>query len=174
MKAMLRIRESMLMDDGSTSGCEAWIKGLSRTHCPKQLLQLTKEQVASFPIKEGNSASIDIRVLLIFGLSLGLRTADLSRLKWENGTPSATELRITVDWATKTDQGARGNWYFIAREENPILCGVALFAEYRRIVQEADPARLNGDLWLKVMKKRMASGPSWARVDAILLQASKA
>jgi hypothetical protein len=95
-----------------------------------------------------------LRVLLVFGRNLGLRTAGLKKLQWKNVTPCVTGLRITVDWATKTDQGARGNWYFIAREANPVVCGVAIFTEYRRIIQEADPARFDGDLWLKVVKRK--------------------
>lgn len=154
LKTVMRIREGTIVEDGSTLACEAWLKGLSRSHNPKQSLQLTKEQVASFLIKEGDSAPIDMRVLLIFGVHLGLRTADLKKIKWSNVSQTASGLRVIVDWATKTDQGARGNWYFIARENNPLVCGVALFAEYRRIVKEADPARLNGDLWLKVVKTK--------------------
>ena len=154
LKTMMRIREGPVIDDGTITACEAWLKGLSRVHNPKQSLQLTKEQVACYLIKEANTAPIDLRVLLIFGINLGLRTADLKKLKWTSIIQTAIGLRVTVDWATKTDQGAKGNWYFIAREENPLVCGVALFAEYRSIVQEADPARLNGELWLKVIKKK--------------------
>lgn len=154
LKTMLRIREGSLIDDGSTAACEAWLKSLSRTHCPKQSLQLTKEQVSDFLIKERDSAPIDLRVLLVFGLNLGLRTGDVKKLQWKNVTPCETGLRITVDWPTKTDQGGRGNWYFIAREENPHVCGVTLFTKYKSIVQEADPERLNGDLWLKVIKRK--------------------
>jgi integrase len=154
LKTMIRIREGSYIDDGSTSSCESWLKGLSRTHNPKQSLQLTKEQVASFLINEKDSTTIELRLLLIFGFNLGLRTADLKKLQWKSVTQCATGLRITVDWATKTDQGARGNYYFIAREANPLVCGVTLFAEYLHIIQEADPARLDGDLWLKVIKKK--------------------
>ena len=155
LRMMIRIREGTVIDDGATVACESWLKGLSRTHNAKQSLQLTKEQVARFLIENRDKSPIDVHVLLIFGVNLGIRTADLKKLQWKNVTQYADGLRITVDWATKTDQGARGTSYFIAKEQDPRVCGVALFAEYRRIVQEAEPERLNGDLWLRVIKTKL-------------------
>ena len=155
LRMMIRIREGSVVDDGATMACETWLKGLTRTHNPKQSLQLTKEQVARFLIANQAKSAIDMHVLLIFGLNLGIRTADLKKLQWRNVTQYADGLRITVDWATKTDQGARGTSYFIAKEQDPRVCGVTLFAEYRRIVQEAEPERLNGDLWLRIIKTKL-------------------
>ena len=154
LRMMIKIREGNVVDDGAILACESWLKGLSRVHTPKQSNQLTKEQVARFLVTTQHTQPIDVRLLLVFGFNLGLRTVDLKKLQWSNVSRHADGLRITVDWATKTDQGARGNWYFIAKEDDPRVCGVALFAEYHRIVQEADPQRLNGELWLKVVKTK--------------------
>jgi integrase len=154
LKMMIRIREGNVVDDGSIMACETWLKGLSRVHCPKQSTQLSKEEVARFLIQTKDTSPIDLRVLLIFGFNLGLRTVDLKKLQWKNVSRHADGLRINIDWATKTDQGAKGNWYFIAKEQDSRVCGPTLFAEYHRIVQEADPQRLNGDLWLKVVKTK--------------------
>ena len=43
---------------------------------------------------------------------------------------------------------------FIAKESDARVCGPTLFAEYYRIVQIVDPSRLNGDLWLKIIKTK--------------------
>jgi integrase len=154
LRNMIRIREGTLVDDGAIMACESWLKGLSRVHNPKQSFQLTKEQVARFLIETQDKYSIDLRLLLVFGVNIGLRTADLKKLQWKNVSRYADGLRISIDWATKTDQGARGNWYFIAKEQDSRVCGVALFEEYRRIVEEVDPNYLSGDLWLKIVKTK--------------------
>lgn len=132
MRTMIRIREGHSIDDGTANICEIWLKGLSRVHKPKQSLQFTKEDVATYLTCVGINAPIDMKLLLIFGLNLGLWTADLKKLQWRHIEQKPEGLRVTVDWATKTDQGARGNWYIIAKEDDPRVCGPTLSTSTKR------------------------------------------
>jgi integrase len=118
--------------------------------------------------KADDAFSLPTRLLLLFGCNIGCRCQALYNLEFEHIVEKQNEdLQITIDFAQKHDQGAKGQtWQVKKNPADSRICATTLFRKYKEIAAQAKLD--SGFLWKKlymvrgeIRMKNMRLGENW-------------
>lgn len=149
------VEKSNVKDDPDDLNIQAWLKSLGKGQKPKQSATFTRSDVQKYLTETAHDAlSLPARLLLLVGCNTGGRSQTLYNLEHRHIQETETgDLRVTVDYAQKHDQGAMGQTWIVKKNvDNKNLCAATLYQEYRGL---AIKAGLQHDwLWRKLYMTR--------------------
>lgn len=152
LRAMAHIVDKQLIkDDADDKNVQAWLKSLGKGQKPKQSATFTRRDVQRYVQEVAQDPlSLPNRLLLLIGCNTGCHSQALYSLEFRHVQETDTgDLRITIDYAQKHDQGACGqSWIIRKNAANTDICASQLFKNYHSIAATA--GLLTGPLWHKL------------------------
>ena len=154
LSTMLFNKEMISMDGTNIERqVKTWIKQKTATFYTKQSEMFAKEDVARF-VTEAPASFLQAKLVLLVGCFTGLRCESLTSLLWSHlDLRNPGEVRIYVNFETKTDKRGEGMWYMLpGATANTDLDPYPLFRNYEEIIRKRDAALVaaTARLWTRM------------------------
>lgn len=170
LRTMAHIMDkSQIKDDPDDLNIQAWLKSLGKTQSPKQAASFSRSEIRQYAIEtSADPLTLPARLLMLIGCNVGCRSQTLYSLEFRHVKENEEgDLRVTVDFAQKHDQGAQGQtWLIKKNQEYPTICATQLFRQYHTLAVAA--GLQNGWIWRKlhivrgiVKMKNLRLGINW-------------
>lgn len=112
-----------------------WIKNKQSRFMTKQSEMFTKTQVSNF-LESAKFDFIQTKIVLIIGCFTGLRTESIAKLAWKNIVIQNNDIKIYIDFETKTDRRGEGMWFLLPRDFGGKNIIVTIFLNYINFLSE--------------------------------------
>lgn len=160
------VEKSCIKDDPDDLNTQAWLKSLGKGQKPKQAATFSRSEVLRYlHMAAGDVLSLSARLFLLIGCNIGCRSQTLYQLEHRHiQETEADEIRITIKYMQKHDQGAKGkSWVIRKNADDSRICTTALYRQYHAIAVKAKIQQ--GWLWRKLYMVRSEVKIKNARLD---------